>query len=163
MILSFQSFITARPVETIIISFLTMLLAQAVKILTYFIKYHKLDLSVVVSTGGFPSSHSAFCISLCVSMGLFQWYDNGALEWSFVVACVFAAIIIHDAMGVRLEASKHAKILNRIAVLTDEEKEEIGYGKNGQLKELLGHKFSEVLAGIIFGIICAVIGFFICI
>ena len=139
-----------------------MLLAQALKILTHLIKYKKVDLSVIVSTGGFPSSHSAFCISLCVAMGLFQYNSDEGLGWSFVVACVFAAIIIHDAMGVRLEASKHAKILNRIAVLTDEEKEEIGYGKNGQLKELLGHKASEVAAGIIFGAICGVIGFFIC-
>ena len=58
-------------------------------------------------------------------------------------------------MGVRLEASKHAKILNRLKdelddELSEEEKQEY-YGKKGKLKEMLGHRGIEVLVGALLG------------
>ena len=71
-------------------------------------------------------------------------------------------IVLHDAMGVRLEASKHAKILNNLASdMTYEEKLELGYGEKGSLKEMLGHRAIEVLGGIIVGILVGIIGFII--
>ena len=69
-------------------------------------------------------------------------------------------IIIHDAMGVRYEASKHAKILNHITSdIPDDQKKLIGFGKKLQLKEMLGHKGVEVFGGFIVGVIVAVMGF----
>ena len=65
-------------------------------------------------------------------------------------------------MGVRLEASKHAKILNNLTSdMTVEEKKTLGFGKKGSLKEMLGHKSFEVAGGVFFGILRGVIGFFI--
>ena len=55
-------------------------------------------------------------------------------------------VTIHDAMGVRYEASKHAIILNKMVDnLSDEEKMDLGFGKNGKLKEMLGHSGTELL------------------
>lgn len=111
------------------------------------------------TTGGFPSSHSAAVISLIVCMGILQLTDSGALDYSFAVACTFGFIVLHDAVGVRLEASKHAVILNKL--VEDEPldtKEKLGYGKKGKLKELLGHKKFEVFGGVLFGIISGLIG-----
>jgi acid phosphatase family membrane protein YuiD len=116
----------------------------------------------LISTGGFPSSHSSFCISLCVSLGLFQYNDLGGLDWSFPVAVVFSMIVLHDAMGVRLEASKHAKILNNLtSEMSFEERIELGFGEKGLLKEMLGHRAIEVLGGTIIGIIIGCLGFII--
>ncbi len=155
--------VTTRAMEVLIISVISMLLAQVFKYVFYSIKYKKPVWRVLFSTGGFPSSHTAFCITLCITLGMFQWRDLHSLDWSFAVAVVFAAVTIHDAFGVRLEASKHAIILNNLVEdLPDEEKQELGYGKKGKLKEMLGHKITEVVGGAILGVVVGLVGFFIC-
>ena len=87
---------------------------------------------------------------------MLQFHDENQLSWAFAVAVVVSSVIMYDAMGVRLEASKHARILNRLAdELTEEEIQEY-YGKKGKLKEMLGHRGIEVLVG---GLLGAGIGF----
>lgn len=158
-----KNVITTRAMEVLIISVIAMLVAQILKFVYYSIKYKKPFWRVLFSTGGLPSSHTAFCIALCITLGMFQWRDLQSLDWSFAVAVVFSAITIHDAFGVRLEASKHAIILNNLAEdFTEEEKQELGFGKKGKLKEMLGHKINEVLGGAIVGVVVGLAGFFIC-
>lgn len=151
-----------RVIEILGISLFALFLCQLAKFIIYSIINKKPMWYYMISTGGFPSSHSSFCVSLCVTLGLFQYNDIGGLDWSFPVAVVFSMIVLHDAMGVRLEASKHAKILNNLASdMTYEEKLELGYGEKGSLKEMLGHRAIEVLGGIIMGIIVGILGFII--
>ena len=158
-----KNLITTRAMEILIISVTAMLLAQIIKFIIYSIRYKKPCWRLLWSTGGLPSSHTAFCIALCITLGMFQWRDIHSLDWSFAVAIVFSAITIHDAFGVRLEASKHAIILNNLAEdFTEEEKKELGFGKKGKLKEMLGHKITEVAGGAVVGVICGLVGFFIC-
>ena len=159
-----RGLISSRTFQVIIISGLTMLICQLIKFIIYSVRMKKPQWFILASTGGFPSSHSAFCIALDVSLLTLQLQIDGKVDWSFAVAVVFSIIILHDAMGVRLEASKHARILNRFAEhLTDEEKQELGYGKKGKLKELLGHRSWEVFGGIIVGAIGGIAGSLICI
>lgn len=142
------------------ISLFSMIICQVTKFVIYSIRLKKPMWYYLISTGGFPSSHSSFCVALCVSLGLFQYYDLGGLDWSFAVAVVFSMIVLHDAMGVRLEASKHAKILNNLtSEMTCQERVELGFGNKGSLKEMLGHRAVEVLGGVILGIIIGLIGF----
>ena len=158
-----KNLVTTRAMQILIISIISMLLAQLIKFVVYSIRYKKPVWRLLVSTGGFPSSHTSFCIALCISLGMFQWKELNSLDWSFAVAVVFSAITIHDAFGVRLEASKHAIILNNLVEdLTEEERQELGFGKKGKLKEMLGHKINEVLGGIIVGVAVGIAGFFIC-
>lgn len=158
-----KSIISTRAIQIIVISLVSLFLAQFIKFIIISIKEKKVDWKLLVSTGGFPSSHCSLVVTLCVTLGMFQYHDlDGNLDWSFAVALILSVIIIHDAMGVRLEASKHAKILNNLAAdMTEEEKKELGYGKKGKLKEMLGHKGVEVLGGIIFGAIIGLVGFWI--
>ena len=157
-----EEFYTIRTLTILAISIASMIICQVVKFSFYSIKTRSLKWRLLFSTGGFPSSHSSFCVTLCITLGMFQWHDLHFLHWSFAVAIVFSMIIIHDAMGVRLEASKHARILNNLASdMSDEEKKEMGYGKKGQLKEMLGHEWLEVLGGIFVGIVVGLIGFLI--
>lgn len=154
--------INNRVIQIIIICIFSMLFCQVLKFIFLSIRRKEINWSILYSTGGFPSSHSGLCMSLVTALFLFQLNDLGTLDWSFAVAIVFSIIVIHDAMGVRLEASKHAKILNNLtSEMTVEEKQTIGFGKKGFLKEMLGHKSFEVLGGVFFGIIIGVIGFII--
>ena len=154
-----RKLISQRTVQVIIISISTLLLCQLLKFIFISIKEKKPVWYILASTGGFPSSHTAFVVSLDISLLILQLRIDGRLDWSFAVAVVFSIIVIHDAMGVRLEASKHARILNRFAEhLTEEEKTELGYGKKGRLKEMLGHRSWEVLGGLFVGIIGGTVG-----
>ena len=157
----FVSVVNQRCIQIIILCLISMVLCQAMKVVFFSIKNKKFEWRPFFSTGGFPSSHTSTCITLTVSLFLFQMHDlEGMVDWSFAVALIFSMIIIHDAMGVRYEASKHAKILNHITSdIPDDEKKLIGFGKKLQLKEMLGHKGVEVFGGVIVGLIVAIIGF----
>ena len=153
--------ISNRALQIVLLCFISMLFCQVLKFIIISIKNRSIEWPVLFSTGGFPSSHTSTCVTLVVSLFLFQLHDlNGRLDWSFAVSVVFTSISIHDAMGVRLEASKHAKILNHITSdIPDEEKKKIGFGKKDTLKEMLGHKGIEVLGGVALGLIVGIIGY----
>lgn len=153
--------VNQRAFQIIWICIISMVFCQVLKIIILSLKEKKINWRYAITTGGFPSSHSALCMTLVTSLFLFQMHDlGGKIDWSFTVAVVISLIIIHDAMGVRLEASKHAKILNNI---TDdmplEQKQKLGFGKRGYLKEMLGHKFFEVVGGLIIGALIGVLGY----
>lgn len=152
--------INQRATQIILICLFSMFSCQLLKFIISSIRNKEINANVLFSTGGFPSSHSSLVMTLVTSLLLFQLHDINGVDWSFAVAVVYALIIIHDAMGVRLEASKHAKILNNLTVeMPLEEKKEIGFGKKGFLKEMLGHKGIEVFAGVIYGIVVGVFGY----
>lgn len=149
-------------IEIIILSLISMFLCQLLKFIIFSIIRKSPEWKLLISTGGFPSSHSSFVVTLTITLGLYQYFNFGSLDWSFAASIVFSLIIIHDAMGVRLEASKHAVILNNMAQdMTPEEKKDLGFGKKGELKEMLGHRGFEVIGGILVGIIVAIIGYLI--
>ena len=153
-------FITMRAMLIFIIATFGMLAAQFMKLGIYSYIYKRPAWDMLHSTGGFPSSHTSFVVSLITTLGMIQFHDLGYLDWSFSVALAFGILTLHDAMGVRYEATKHAIILNRlVATIPDDKKEALGLVNQPVLKELLGHKKYEVFAGAILGIAIGMIGF----
>ncbi len=151
--------LTTRAFQIIITCFIAMFLAQILKVIIYSIRHKRFMGRMFFTTGGLPSSHSALCVCLCIILGMLQYHDESRLTWAFAVSVVLASVVLYDAMGIRLEASKHAKILNKLAEdMTEEEKNEL-YGKKGQLKEMLGHRGIEVLAGALLGVAVGFAGF----
>ena len=74
--------------------------------------------------------------------------------------CILAIIVMHDAMGVRLETGKQAKLLNEMVTLL----EALGQPKlsmEKKLKEFVGHTPSQVMAGMLLGIVVAVVYFYV--
>ena len=125
--------------------------AQIIKTLIHALVTRKLDLTRLVGDGGMPSGHSATVSSLAVAAAYFYGLDS----FEFAVAAVLAVIVCKDAMGVRLETGKQAAILNEIVRafddLSSEKLPEI------KLKEFVGHTPIQVLAGILLGIVNAVL------
>ncbi len=129
---------------------LAWFIAQALKVIFVLIKDKKLDFYRLIGSGGMPSSHSAFVVSLATGVGL----TDGISGVGFAIAFVLAFVVMYDAAGVRRAAGQQAKILNRIV----EEWETDDFEKKGKkLKELLGHTPLEVFAGAVLGILIAVI------
>jgi uncharacterized protein len=122
------------------------LLAQVIKGVVDIIKNRKLNVRVVLGSGGMPSSHSALVTALATGVGQIDGWDS--IE--FALATVFAIIVMYDAAGVRRAAGKQARILNQ---MIDELFQEEHRFNEERLKELLGHTPVQVFAGSALGIL----------
>ena len=105
----------------------------------------------LVGSGGMPSSHSATVCALTTSAGLV--YGVGSFQ--FAICFVLASVVMYDAMGVRREAAKQAKLLNLILEQDFFKLDNEAFQQ--RLKELIGHTPLQVLAGAILGIIVALV------
>jgi uncharacterized protein len=137
-----------------------ILFAQFVKIPIHFFLTGKLDWKLMTSTGGMPSSHSAAVSAVTTAIA----YESGLGSPLFAVSAIFAVIVMFDATGIRYQAGQQALIINQMRVdfqtFTTEVKgwqQKDGPQKISELKTLLGHKPSEVFAGLVTGIIISVI------
>jgi len=126
-------------------------IAQLLKTIIYAVINKSIDFTRLVGDGGMPSGHSATVTALTVTAAL----EYGADSPVFAVAFIFAIVVMHDAMGVRLEASKHAVMLNNLFELMDPE-----ISPEQKLKEFLGHTPTPVVAGSVLGLIVALLFYF---
>ena len=104
----------------------------------------------LVGSGGMPSSHSATVCGLATAAGLH--YGTGSFE--FAICFILAAVVMYDAIGVRQETGKQAKVLNRL--LFEDLLKLDSVVLQEKLKEYVGHTPIQVLAGAILGIVIAV-------
>jgi len=123
--------------------------AQVLKVGVDYKKSKKTDLSIFISTGGMPSSHSAFVSAMTTAVGLRNGFDTSI----FALCCVFSMVVMYDAAGVRRAAGKQAEIINQLV----EAIENTGIEMDKKLKELLGHSPIEVVAGALLGVAVAVV------
>ena len=128
--------------------------AQALKIPTYWLVEKKWQWSRFFGSGGMPSSHTAFVISLSIMTGTLAGFDSPI----FAVAVVLACIVMYDATGVRRETGLQAEVLNDIVRKVFVDGERI---TDSELKELIGHTKIEVAGGFIVGLMTALAFIFI--
>ena len=102
--------------------------------------------------GGMPSSHSATVCAMVTST-LFA-YGVGSFE--FAVTFILALVVMIDAMGVRRETGKQAKLLNMMMEQDFWNFDDPAVFEK-RLKEFVGHTPLQVLVGAILGIIIACI------
>ena len=101
----------------------------------------------LVGGGGMPSSHSATVCALATATAI----EYGAASFEFAMASVFALVVMYDAIGVRQETGKQAKVLNDMIELFTHMGKNVDVEK--QLKEFIGHTPLQVLCGAILGIL----------
>jgi len=123
-----------------------IVVAQSIKVMLHWWALRKWDWQLLFSTGGMPSSHSASVVALTTAIGI----QEGLESPFFAISAIFSIIIMFDAAGIRRHAGEHAAVLNQLL----EELKHItqidwSHPEKGQekLKELLGHKPTEVFAG----------------
>lgn len=130
-------------------------IAQVMKTVIYAVLNKKLDLAWMYSDGGMPSGHSATISSLA----MFSLLSYGPGSFQFAVTFILAIIICHDATGVRQETGKQTILLKEFLRAFEE------LGKEDfpeiKLKRFVGHTPVQVLAGIMVGILNAVLMYFV--
>ncbi|MFC0187718.1 divergent PAP2 family protein [Fictibacillus aquaticus] len=137
----------------LIAALLGVFTAQFLKIPIAFIKTRTLKLNLFFSTGGMPSSHSASVTSLATAIGVQEGLDTAA----FAVSVMFAIIVMYDAKGIRWHAGEQATVLNDLVEdfkkhVKETEQLQEDSEKTKELKEMLGHRPSEVFFGALLGI-----------
>jgi acid phosphatase family membrane protein YuiD len=110
------------------------------------------DWSVLLQTGGMPSSHSAGVTALATYVA----WKKGWRTVDFALSSIFGMIVMYDAMGIRRYAGETAMEVNDLKVEVEKlAKEHPGiYHKKREkeLKEMLGHMPREVAAGSLLGL-----------
>jgi len=134
--------------QLILIPFLALIIAQLLKVIIDAFK-GEFSWRNFNNYGGMPSSHSALVAALCTVVFLQEGWDSTA----FAISLVFAFLIVRDAVGLRRYLGNHGKNINKlIKDLPDNKEAEYPY-----LEERLGHTYWQALAGIIIGIVIALI------
>lgn len=138
----------------VITSMSSWAIAQVLKTILHGVLSGDWTIERLFGDGGMPSGHSA----TVASMATFTALMKGTGSFEFAIATMFAIIVCHDAMGVRLETGKQAQILNEIMNTLDmfktEKWDEI------KLKEFVGHSPVQVCAGVLVGILNALLMYF---
>ena len=117
--------------------------AQILKTLIHAVVNGTLDIHRLFGDGGMPSGHSATVTAMAATAGLEYGLDSPI----FAVSAILAIIVMHDAMGVRLEAGKHAKALNDLLKTVSSDLD-----PDLKLKEFMGHTPLQVCFGAFLGL-----------
>ena len=123
--------------------------AQILKIIIELLRKRRLNLALLMSSGGMPSSHSSFVTAVTTVIGLKEGFDSPL----FALGAIVSMIVMYDASGVRRAAGNQAKVINDILASL----ENSGVKLDKKLKEMLGHTPIEVAAGGILGIVIALL------
>ena len=109
---------TARSLYVILVAILALILSQLIKFALSSLNSNKLRKDVLLSFGGFPSSHTAFITSLAVSILVFQLHE-GKLDYTFSLALGLGSLVVYDSLGLRYIRKDHDKILDEISSAGD--------------------------------------------
>lgn len=125
-------------------------IAQILKTIIHLILHKEFVTERLIGSGGMPSSHSATVCALSTASCL----EFGPGSFEFAISLILSIIVMHDAMGVRLETGIQAKVLNEI-METFEKMGRSELSAQDKLKEFVGHTPLQVLVGAILGIAVA--------
>ena len=133
--------------KALIAGLIAWLLAQVIKIPLDYLRTHRWNWALLLTTGGMPSSHSSLMTATTLAIGLYDGFDSPV----FALGVAITMIVTYDAAGVRQQAGIHAQ---RINVIFDELLH--GHPINQRdLREVIGHTPLEVAGGILLGLIVA--------
>ena len=137
--------------QVLVVPLYAWAVAQLLKVFTRLAREKRLDLRYLVKSGGMPSAHSAMVSALATAAAGIHGLDSVAVG----IAAILAFIVIYDAAGVRQSVGHHSVVLNRLI-------REFRFNRpisewEHDLRELMGHTTFQVFAGVILGIIVALV------
>ena len=116
--------------------------AQLAKLIILYFRHKTLAFKDIFVTGGMPSSHSAFVISLATIIYL----QEGA-STAFAISLVFAMVVIRDAYGVRRTAGQEGIVINQMMQKLK---------MKGETHFAMGHTPLQVTIGSIIGFLVSI-------
>ncbi len=125
-----------------VIALLSGLSAQLFKVLIALLR-GRWQPGLFIANGGMPSSHSATVMTLTLEVGHREGFESSL----FSLVLVFGLFVIMEATGLRQEIGHQAQLLNELmdGALSGQK------SSPRRLRELVGHTWTEVLGGLVFG------------
>jgi acid phosphatase family membrane protein YuiD len=159
-----------------------MIAAQILKPLLIMIRLRRWDYQLMRQSGGMPSSHTALVVALVTEL----WLREGGQNPVLAIAIFVALIVMYDAAGVRWQTGRQAAVLNRLLrdlngrapaesttpelhtlIERSDRVQELRPIKVAKapwwlvdwpvLNEHVGHKPSEVIGGVLVGLLVALL------
>ena len=130
-----------------IIPILVLLLTRIIKFTIFYFRHgkdFKYTKKHAMSYGHMPSVHTALMTSMVTSVGYYAGLDSGA----FAVAAIIAIVVVDDATRLRVYMGLHSEY-----IILLKEKIQFDLKEYPDLKERMGHRISEVIAGSIIGFV----------
>jgi acid phosphatase family membrane protein YuiD len=126
-----------------LVSLISGVVAQLVKWPLALLREGRATPSLLLSTGGMPSSHTAVVTTLCLLVA----EQDGIGSPLFSVVLIYGLYVVLEATGLRQEVGKQARLINELVdeMLTTHQVD------RRRLRELTGHTWAEVGGGIICG------------
>ena len=122
--------------------------AQVLKAIIHAIITKDFSVERLFGDGGMPSGHSATVSAMAMKSLMIY----GAVSFEFAISAMLAIIVMHDAMGVRLETGKQAKVINEMMEFFMK-KDYVQVFSEDKLKEFVGHTPLQVVAGCLLGLL----------
>jgi uncharacterized protein len=115
---------------------------QLIKIIIFWFKHKTLSLRDLVVTGGMPSSHSAFVVSLATII-----YLQEGTSTSFAIALVLAFVVTMDAFNVRRSVGEEGMVIDKILKKVN---------MKTKMYYAMGHTPLQVLVGSLLGLLVGI-------
>lgn len=123
--------------------------AQALKPIADAVQRRGFNPLRVLDTGGMPSSHTSVGTTLTTGVAVYQ----GVSSPLFGISLIMSLYFIFEATGLRQEVGNQARVLNEVV-----ERLKVKGSHHVELevlRELIGHTWIEVLAGLGLGLVVA--------
>ncbi|MBF4693681.1 divergent PAP2 family protein [Fusibacter ferrireducens] len=133
--------------KVLLASLLAWFVAQTLKVIITLLLEREFKFERFHGSGGMPSSHTSTIMAASTSIGLTMGFDTPL----YALALIMSFIVMYDASGVRRSVGKQAKLLNDII----KDIYEFKHLQEERLKELVGHKPTEVAVGAVLGVLIA--------
>ncbi len=134
------------------------LVAQMLKPVLLYFRLGEWKPGLATDSGGFPSSHTSLVTALCLAVGIQERFSSTI----FAVTLIFGLIVAYDAANVRYYAGQNIQITQQlikdIQILTQTKLDDPIYLM--KIKEVLGHKWIEVIGGVVTGLLVASLMYF---
>lgn len=123
-----------------LIPLISVFCAELIKVSIESVRKKHWSIKNFLHSGGMPSGHSSLSGGILYT----SFHISGIQSVEFSIATVLAIVVMYDAINLRRQAGKHARVLNTLQ-------------KKEKLDERLGHTFMEMLMGFILGIGVAIV------
>lgn len=141
---------TVELPKILVIPLIAGLVAQLAKVVVEAVRTGSIDLRILNTYGGMPSSHTALVTSLTTTVGIVE----GIYSPAFAISAIFSFITIRDAIGIRMYLGEHARILNRLVGALPA-KQRPKFPKH--IIERIGHTAIEAVVGGLLGLVTTLI------
>ena len=128
----------------IIVPFIAWFICGLIKFLINLIRFGFSEAIKKIGYGNFPSNHTCIVSTSVFLIG----YDYGFNSSIFALGLSVLFVIIIDAKGLRREVGRHSVCLNKLFKQTNIEIPE-------KVRETMGHKYYEILGGLVLGFLVA--------